>query len=143
MGANLSRHLARFLAIQYFFTTRRARKLGLETGVFEPNTLLAMFEADKFDTKLYEFFIDGVEEHADEINKVIKTYAPKRPLEEINSIDLIILQIAIYESFMTEKTPPKVAINEAIELAKAFGNKENGGFVNGVLGSLYNDKNAA
>jgi N utilization substance protein B len=52
-------------------------------------------------------------------------------------VDLQILRIAIYEGFIDKKTPPKVAIDEAIELAKEFGEEVNGKFVNGVLGAIY------
>lgn len=70
------------------------------------------------------------------INKIIVDSAPAWPIEKINKIDLAILHLAIYE-LKNENTPPKVVIDEAVELAKEFGSEQSGSFVNGVLGTVY------
>lgn len=70
------------------------------------------------------------------INKIIVNSAPTWPIEKINKIDLAILHLAIYE-LKNEDTPPKVVIDEAVELAKEFGSEQSGSFVNGVLGTVY------
>lgn len=139
MSKSSSRHLARFLVVQYFFTKVTSERLGQDLVVFEPNTLLSIEEESKFDTKLYEQIVEGVEANIAKLDEIIQKHAPLRPINEINIVDLIVLRMAIWEGFVGEITPPKVAINEAIDIAKTFGNQENGKFVNGVLGSLYNE----
>ncbi len=76
------------------------------------------------------------------IDKEISQSAPKWPIKKINKIDLSILRLAIYELKYDRKVPAKVAINEAVELAKEFGGENSPGFVNGVLGDVYNRLNA-
>lgn len=66
--------------------------------------------------------------------------APKWPIEKINRIDLAILRLAVWELFYKRKTPPKVAIDEAIELAKEFGAENSPSFINGVLGTIFKKK---
>ena len=85
--------------------------------------------------------IDGIFKNFKEINSKIKELAPEWPIEQVTIIDRNILRIGIYEIMFDEKkdVPPKVAINEAIELAKTFGGNSSGKFVNGVLGSLYKE----
>ena len=85
--------------------------------------------------------IDGVFKNFEEINSIIKRLAPEWPMEQITVIDRNILRIGIYEVMFGKKNdvPPRVAINEAIELAKTFGGNSSGKFVNGVLGSLYKE----
>lgn len=80
--------------------------------------------------------VDGVSTHQDEIDALIGRYAPEWPVEQIALIDRNILRMAIFEILMRNDTPIKVAINEAVELAKEFGSDSSGRFVNGVLGSL-------
>lgn len=75
----------------------------------------------------------------DEINKLITDAAPKFPLEKISRVDLSILQMAIYELVFEKKTPPKVIINEAIELAHEMGSEKTPGFINAVLGKIFAD----
>ena len=70
------------------------------------------------------------------IDKIIQKNAPKWPLTKINKIDLSILRATIWELLYRPKTPPRVTIDEAIELAKEFGTQSSSSFVNGVLGSI-------
>ena len=85
--------------------------------------------------------VKGVTEHWDKINKIIEKGAPEWPLEQINIVDRNVLRIGIYELLFVnrEEVPPKVAINEAIELAKTFGGDNSGKFINGVLGTIYRE----
>lgn len=71
----------------------------------------------------------------DRIDKIIQTYAPRYPLKKIAKIDLSILRLSLYELLIERKQPPKVVIDEAVTLAKEFGNDKSYSFVNGVLGS--------
>lgn len=70
------------------------------------------------------------------IDKFINKAAPSWPIEKLNKIDLAILRLAIYELKITKNTPPKVIIDEAIELAKKFGSQNSAKFINGAMGSL-------
>lgn len=70
------------------------------------------------------------------IDKKIKTIAPTFPIEKINKIDLAILRLAVYEILIEKSIPPKVAIDEAVELAKEFGGDTSPAFINGSLGRL-------
>jgi N utilization substance protein B len=70
------------------------------------------------------------------IDKQIEKAAPTWPISKLNKIDLAILRLAVFELNQTE-TPPKVVIDEAVELAKEFGSENSGPFVNGVLGTIY------
>lgn len=84
--------------------------------------------------------VDGVVDHLKEIDETVCQYATNWPLEQITIIDRNILRIGVYElKFNNEKIPAKVAINEAIEIAKSYGGQASGKFVNGVLGAIFND----
>jgi N utilization substance protein B len=74
-----------------------------------------------------------------QIDAKIRKAAPAWPLEKLNKIDLAILRLAIYE-LENKKTPPKVVIDEAVELAKEFGSENSPSFVNGVLGTIYKER---
>ena len=88
--------------------------------------------ADEFLTCMTE----GVLENINELDKIITEFAPSWPVSHMSVIDRNLLRMAIYEMTMEGDTPPKVAINEAVELAKVFGSDSSPRFVNGVLGSV-------
>lgn len=79
----------------------------------------------------------GIVENETQINDHIKKYAQKFPIEKIAKVDLAILQLAVYELVYEKKEPPKVIINEAIELAKEMGSDRSFAFINAVLGKIY------
>lgn len=83
----------------------------------------------------------GTIEHRKEIDPIIEKCAPEWPLEQVTVVDRNILRLGIYELMYGnyEEVPPKVAINEAIELAKTFGGESSARFVNGVLGTIYRE----
>jgi N utilization substance protein B len=81
--------------------------------------------------------LDGIEANRVEIDAHITSTAPEWPLDQITIIDRNILRIGIYELLFAKEVPPKVAINEAVELAKHFGGESSGKFINGVLGTLF------
>jgi N utilization substance protein B len=83
----------------------------------------------------------GVEKNIDKINKIIEKAAPEWPIQQINIVDRNVLRIGLYELLYAnkEEVPPKVAINEAIELAKMFGGDSSGKFINGVLGTVFKE----
>lgn len=82
-----------------------------------------------------------VMQHIELIDKNISEAAPEFPIDKINKVDLAILRLAIYELLITKKEPPKVIIDEAIELAKEYGGESSPAFINGALGKIIkNDK---
>jgi N utilization substance protein B len=84
--------------------------------------------------------VHGVQDNRNSIDKEIKQFAPLFPLEQIATIDRNILRIAIFEILFNNKVPIKVAVNEAIELAKIYGGETSAKFINGVLGSIIHNK---
>jgi N utilization substance protein B len=87
--------------------------------------------------------VHGVEAHREQLDDLIGQYAPEWPVDQIAIIDRNVLRLAIFEVLMRDDTPVKVAINEAVELAKEFGSDSSGRFVNGVLGSLVASETSA
>lgn len=83
-----------------------------------------------------ESLVLGVMANQDEMDQLIALYAPEWPVDQMAIIDRNILRIAIYELAIDDTTPVKVAINEAVELAKLYGSDSSARFVNGVLGTL-------
>ncbi|MBU0596784.1 transcription antitermination factor NusB [Patescibacteria group bacterium] len=83
--------------------------------------------------------VEAVIDNADDIDKVIAKFAPKWPIDQIALVDRNILRLGIYEMKFNDEIPAKVAINEAIEIAKTYGGPSSGKFVNGILGAIYND----
>lgn len=85
--------------------------------------------------------INGVVENLPKIDKVIEKAAPEWPVDQITIVDRNVLRLGLYELMYAnkEEVPPKVAINEAIELAKNFGGESSGKFINGVLGTVYRE----
>ena len=79
-------------------------------------------------------------ENIDAIDAKIKDAAPEFPIDKINKVDLAILRLAIYELQFEKSTPPKVVVDEAIELGKEFGGDTSPGFINGAIGKLLKDK---
>ncbi|MCU0679538.1 MAG: transcription antitermination factor NusB [Planctomycetes bacterium] len=133
-----NRHLARTIAMQSLFLWDfRAKKEDdlrpIVEGVF------ANF-APQFDDQGFVFnLLSGVMKNIRAVDTYITKYATEWPLEQITIVDRNILRIGVYELIFDEGIPAKVAINEAIEIAKTFGSESSGKFVNGVLGAIYKD----
>jgi len=85
--------------------------------------------------------INGVTDNLGKLDKIIEKSAPEWPLDQITIVDRNVLRIGLYELLFgnRDEVPPKVAINEAIELAKTFGGESSGKFINGVLGTVYRE----
>ena len=129
----MNRHLSRMVAMQAVYEWNFRPEADL-SEILERS--IAEF-ADDIDKDFVKNEILGVSKNVDALNKEIEFAAPEWPIEQISAIDKSILQIAIYELIFSDGVPPKVAINEAIELAKQFGNTNSGKFINGVLGTIY------
>lgn len=127
-------------------TRRRARRVTLET-LYEydiadhlPGEILQRrlqeHPMESSGTAFASELVQGVIQYQDEMDKLISRYAPEWPLEQMAVIDRNILRIAIFEFLIDGGTPVKVAINEAVELAKTYGSDSAPRFINGVLGTL-------
>jgi N utilization substance protein B len=109
------------------------------TGHAPGQTILERLEAEQLETSLAEFvrqIVAGVMPITAELDNFIAQHAPDWPLDQVAIIDRNIIRIALWEFAVAGCTPVKVAINEAIELAKMYGSDSTPRFVNGVLGSL-------
>lgn len=133
------RHSSRILALQILFQENFETSKSKEDKI-NLEYLCEMNNIKQFDEELVGKIVKTVKENLIIIDGIIKKFAPERPLDEISKIDLLILRIAIAEGFAGKFTPRKVAIDEAIELAKEFGGESSSKFVNGVLGTLLKQK---
>ena len=95
-----------------------------------------LLDSSETDEDLTHNIVSGVKKHLNEIGEIIRECAPDWPLDKISKADLVILRIAVFETVYGKGTPVKVAIDEAVELAKEFGNETSHKFVNGVLGTV-------
>ncbi|MFA5109311.1 MAG: transcription antitermination factor NusB [Patescibacteria group bacterium] len=135
-----NRHLARTIALQTLFAWDfNGQKNGDIERLIADN--FANFAPNFDDGGFVKDLVEGVRDKIKEIDKCIIKYATEWPLDQITTVDRNILRLGIYELLYTA-IPPRVAINEAIEVAKSFGGDASGKFVNGVLGTLYNDEPA-
>ncbi len=136
------RHLARTITLQTlaewdFNKSILRSKIDIEK-ITQRN--LKEFAPIDFEGKEFaESLTKNVLEHIERIDSYIKKYAPQWPINQITLVDRNILRLGIFELVLSKETPPKVAINEAIEIAKAFGGNTSGKFINGVLGAIYED----
>ena len=128
-----NRHLSRIIIVQALYEWDFRRDGDVES--------IARRGIETFSNEVDEDFViqtaRGVVERAEELDSLIGTYAPEWPLEQIAVIDKTLLRASVYELIYLDGTPPKVIINEAVELAKMFGGEGSSKFVNGVLGSIY------
>lgn len=135
-----NRHLARSVVLQTLFEWDSARIADANVPpILERN--VNEFGGSDTDKPFMQSLLEGVlAKHAD-LDRIIEKAAPDWPLDRIAPIDRNILRIGLYELLFSDRAqvPPKVAINEAIELAKVFGGDSSGRFVNGVLGAIYKE----
>ena len=135
-----SRHLSRSVAMQslYEWDFKGKKKEELQQ-IVEHN--VKEFAPGVEDPKFIYDLVNNAIEKIDEIDKIIEKAAPQWPINQIAMVDRAVLRLGIYELLFgnREEVPPKVAINEAIELAKTFGGDASGKFVNGVLGTIYRE----
>lgn len=134
-----SRHLARSIALQTLFEWDFYQKSQDLKCILERN--LEMFGGGFDEKDFCRSIAEGVVKHCDKLDKIIQTSASERPLDQLGIIDRNVLRIGLFELLYEKKeeVPPKVAINEAIELAKGFGSSSSGKFINGVLGTVYKE----
>jgi N utilization substance protein B len=133
-----NRHLARTIAMQTLFSWdfngRQEKDLS---NLIEQN--FKQFAPKFNDHGFVKTLIKGVIDNRSEIDRYIIKYATEWPLDQITIVDRNILRIGVYELVFDKDIPARVAINEAIEIAKTFGGESSGKFVNGVLGAIYKE----
>jgi len=117
----------------------KGKKEGTLAEIVEHN--IREFAAGLEDPTFIIDLVRGVIAHVPEIDKIIEKAAPQWPMDQIAMVDRNVLRLGLYELLFADRSevPPKVAINEAIELAKSFGGDSSGKFVNGVLGTVYRE----
>ncbi|MBU0647736.1 transcription antitermination factor NusB [Patescibacteria group bacterium] len=132
-----SRHLFRIIALQSLY--EKDFRDDLELDEIVKRNIKKLIPKVK-DTSFLDKLLSGINQYQEKINQTITKYAPEWPLDQIPVTDRVLLWIAIYELLYDEDIPPKVAINEAVELGKAYGGENSSKFINGVLGSVFKDK---
>lgn len=135
-----SRHLSRSIAMQTLYEWDfNGQDNAIANAVLEKN--LREFGPGLEDQEFPRQLILGVLEKQKQLDAIIEKAAPEWPLGQIAVVDRNILRLSLYELLFGDHdaVPPKVAINEAIELAKSFGGESSGKFVNGVLGTVYRE----
>lgn len=132
-----NRHLARTIALQTLFEWDFHHRSVKLFDLMTRNQ--SNFAPDFDDQGFIERLVKGVTRHLPEIDEVIQKFAPDWPIDQITLVDRNILRLGVFELKFDKEMPPRVAINEAIELAKAFGGDSSYKFVNGVLGAIYKD----
>lgn len=140
-----NRHLGRIIALQTLYE----QEFRLDAGdtqldiaeILERNTARYRDMVDDIDfiTRL----VNGVITHEKQLDAKLQPVAPEWPIDQIARMDRIVLRIGLYELENEADVPPKVVINEAVELAKAFGGENSSKFVNGVLGTLLRQKDGS
>ena len=137
-----SRHLSRSIVLQslyewdFFGKEPKSLKVIIERNIKE-------FGPGLKDESFVWQLVNSIVSKLSGLDKIIGKAAPEWPVEQITIVDRNILRIGLYELLYTDKkeVPPKVAMNEAIELAKTFGGENSGKFINGVLGTVYKELN--
>lgn len=135
-----SRHLSRSIVLQALFAWDFDKEKKADINEIIPY-VLKNFGAGIENSDFVKQLVKGILEKKEAIDEIIVKAAPDWPLEQIAIIDRNVLRLGLYELLFGkyEEVPPKVAINEAIELAKTFGGETSGKFVNGVLGAVYKE----
>ncbi len=137
-----NRHLGRIVALQTLY--EQDFRHECEDPAFDLSEVLARnisrYQETIDDKEFIEKLVQGVATKQKDLDDIIRPVAPEWPIEQIARMDRVVLRMGVYELLYDESVPPKVAINEAVELAKAFGGDNSSKFVNGVLGTVLRNK---
>jgi transcription antitermination protein NusB len=137
-----NRHLGRIVALQTLYEQDFRREA--EDTSFDLDQVLkrniARYESTVDDVFFIEELVRGVSQYEKELDDELRPLAPEWPIEQIARMDRVVLRMGLYELTYEKDVPPNVAINEAVELAKAFGGDNSSKFVNGVLGTALKKK---
>ena len=139
-----SRHLARSIAMQTLYEWDFSGMKEDTTKLTEKNIVEFGPGLEDVNKDFIRTLVHGVLEHRSSIDQIIEKAAPEWPLDQITMVDRNVLRLGLFELLYgnKEEVPPKVAINEAIELAKNFSGESSGKFVNGVLGTVFRELQA-
>lgn len=136
-----NRHLARIIALQtlYEHEFRISSAIeGLTTNIDQiTDRNLAVYQDSMSEDEFVRELITGTLKNVAKADAFIAPAAPEWPIDQIAKMDLTILRLAVFELMIKREVPPKVVINEAVELAKSFGGDNSSKFINGVLGTIY------
>ena len=114
---------------------RERQFLSLFAQTFLPENI------ERFQTQASDSFLSRLLLNIDQVDQHLSQAAPERPVQDISKVDLAILRLSVFE-WIDKQTPPKVLLNEAIELGKKYGSDSSPRFINGVLGKVLLNKNA-
>ena len=131
-----NRHLLRSVALQSLYEWDFYGKNDKEIDTYLKQ-VMKEFAPNAGEIDFAKKLCLGVINNVKQIDQIIEQAAPDWPMDQITMVDRNVLRLGVYELLFDSDIPPKVAINEAIELAKTFGGKSSGKFVNGVLGSIF------
>lgn len=136
-----NRHLGRIIALQTLYEQDFRRECKDDSFDLEAVTKrnIERYHDTVEDRTFIEKLVKGVDAEQIKLVKLLQPVAPDWPIDQIARMDRIVLYIGTYELIHEHDVPPKVVINEAVELAKAFGGDNSSKFVNGVLGTLYRE----
>lgn len=140
-----NRHLGRIIALQTLYEQDFRREAG-DDSWHDPEILsrnIGRYKEMVDDIDFISKLVEGVIEHASQLDVKLQVVAPEWPINEIARMDRMVLEIGLYELEHESDVPAKVAINEAVELAKAFGGDNSSKFINGVLGTLLRQREEA
>ena len=133
-----NRHLGRIVALQTLYEYEFRTEVG-DAGIDYKSILqrnLAEYKSSVDDVEFVDNLVSGVLAAQVKLDEKLKPLAPEWPIDQLSRVDRTVLRIGLYELlYCADTVPPKVVINEAVELAKAFGSDNSGKFVNGVLGT--------
>lgn len=133
-----NRHLGRIIALQTLFEQDFRRATGDKT--FKLDEILARnierYQATVDDKDFIVQLVNGVSKNEQQLDEELQPVAPEWPIDQIARMDRVVLRMGLYELKFNQDVPPKVVINEAVELAKAFGSENSSKFINGVLGTV-------
>lgn len=136
-----NRHLSRIIALQSIYEYDFRKSLKIDSLNADLDEILQRnIEVYKDAVDESDFITDlakGTVQNQDKIDNIIIPAAPEWPLEQIAKMDKSILRMSLYEMLIKGDVPPKVVINEAVELAKEFGGDNSSKFINGVLGTIF------
>jgi N utilization substance protein B len=137
-----NRHLGRIVALQTLYEQDfrlEAGDVSFDLGMVLKRNI-ARYESTVDDVFFIEELVQGVAKHQKELDDILRPLAPEWPIEQIARMDRVVLRMGLYELEFEKDVPPKVVINEAVELAKAFGGDNSSKFINGVLGTALKNK---
>lgn len=137
-----NRHLGRIIALQTLYEQEFRHDCG-DTSFDIDQVLarnIARYRETIDDHDFVKKLVYGVDKKQAELDTMLGPIAPDWPIDQIARMDRIVLRIGLYELLFESTIPPKVVINEAVELAKAFGGDNSSKFINGVLGTALKQK---